>query len=219
MNCFKKYLNFIIITLLLFNCCNGSSVPENPELSIKESYTYFINALDKSNGELASNYVTEDIFDFYKKCGTLALNSSSEELENKSLLEVITTLSLRLLGKKDELEKMSGKDIFIWAIEKGMIKKESINKIKLDTLNELKDKKAYMNVLNMGKKVPNLFFQFELISNKWKFNYYPIMQLAEGALDNIRKNAGKTKIELGIYLLEKTYGKEIPPSILVGPLK
>jgi hypothetical protein len=70
-----------------------------------------------------------------------------------------------------------------------------------------------------GKVAADALFTFRNEEGRWKLDMTEITRLGGEQLDEVRKSAGKTKVEMAVFLLERTYGEPIPPSILDGPLQ
>jgi hypothetical protein len=74
-------------------------------------------------------------------------------------------------------------------------------------------------LLKNGAPVNGAVFMFQKEDGAWKFDMFKLISAPETGLDKVRRQAGKRKVELTIYIMEKTYNKKIPIEILNGPLK
>ena len=113
---------------------------------------------------------------------------------------------------------MDGTAVFSWGVEEGLVKKQTLESIELDKV-QVEGNKAFSTLLNKGQPVTDLVFDFELNDGVWKLDFERILRSSDRALSGLRKKTGKTKIELALYLIERTYKKGVPPQILNGPLK
>jgi len=103
-------------------------------------------------------------------------------------------------------------------VKNGLIKKQVLDAIELDNV-QVEGKKAFATLRNQGKPVNDLVFEFELHEGTWKLDLKKVLNQAEHAWAELRQKANKSKIELSIFLLERTYKQDIPSQILNGPLK
>lgn len=113
---------------------------------------------------------------------------------------------------------MSGRDIFEWGVSKGLVNKKTLSDISLHEVQH-DGPVAYATVTNRGLVATDAAFTFRQEEGQWKIDIMGILHNAGSQLDAIRKQAGKSKVEMAIFLLERTYQKPISPSILNGPLK
>ena len=113
---------------------------------------------------------------------------------------------------------MSGRDVMSWGVREGIVKEETVARITLDKI-QIDGDLAFATTMKNGQPSPNNVFRFVKEERRWRFDLYHIFQMTEPALEKLRTQAGKSKIELAVFLLERTYGKTIPFEILDGPIQ
>ncbi len=193
-----------------------TSAPAAPP--VQQSFTTLKVALRDGDGTAAASRVTPQTLEMYEHCRKLALDSRGTDFESLSHLEVLLTFQLRWLLPKAKLESMDGADVFAWGVEEGLVKKDTLAAIELDKVQH-EGGKAMASLRNQGQPVTGLVFDFELHDGVWKLDFKRILQSSDRVFAALRERAGKTKIELAVYLIEQTYKSEVPPQILNGPLK
>ncbi len=154
----------------------------------------------------------------YETFRKLALDSSGTDLAELNQLTVLIIFQLRYILEKSRLEKISGRELFEWGVASGLIDKNSVNAFAIHKVQYEGDT-AYATVSRQGKFVTDVMFTFRKEDGEWKLDLMELARVGGDQLDKIRKEAGKTKVEMAVFLLEKQYGEEIPPRILDGPLK
>lgn len=185
---------------------------------IREAYTRFVQALQSRNGPGAADLVSKRTINLYARCRSVALDSSGIDLEELSQFEVLLVMQLRYLLTRRELKSMSGRDVFCWGVGEGMVKLDTVEGIALDKVQVDSDV-AFATLRKAGQPVGSAAFRFVNENAGWKFDLYYIGQAMEPVFQKLRSEASKSKIELAIFLLERTYAQEIPFDILNGPLR
>ena len=146
------------------------------------------------------------------------LYSENVDFEQVSQVKVLLIFQLRYLLSKKELKTLgTGKNVFEWAVDSGLIKKDIVNSFTLNKI-QLEGDQAMATLLKNGSPVSDAVFMFQKEDGAWKFDMFKLISVPETGLDKVRQQAGKRKAELAIYIMEKTYNKKIPIEILNGTL-
>lgn len=186
--------------------------------SVRNSFTKLKSALKSGSGEIAAGLVTNETIEIYEQGRKLALSSDGVDFESVLQTKVILIMQLRYLASEAELKKMTGRDVFVWGIAKGLVKMDTLSALELDHVR-VEGNEAFATTKKNGQSVPNLMFRFKNQNNRWRLDMLAMMHSLEPAFKEIRTKAGRTKIELAVYLLERTYNSSVPSAILNGPLK
>lgn len=113
---------------------------------------------------------------------------------------------------------MDGQDVFEWGVQEGLVKKDVLEAFEINNVQYESDV-ATATLLKNGRPVNDLVFTFHKEGDGWKLDLANLLPAEDPALDQLRQQTGRKKLELAIFLLERTYGETIPPNILNGPLK
>lgn len=186
--------------------------------AVKQNFMQLKHALESGSGALSSELVTAETLTMYEKCRAYALDSSTADFEELLQIEVLLIFQIRYLFEKSRLEIMNGQDIFIWGVENGLIRKDTLNQLEINTV-QIEGRKAFATLLKNNQPVNDTMFIFYLQAGKWKLDFANILSQTETFFENLRNETQRTKIEIAVYLLEKTYEAKIPASILNGPLQ
>ncbi len=213
-----RYILIAIFVLLMFDCGNTQSTVSETTSTVQESFAILKGALRDGDGNVAASRVTPATLDLYERCRKLSLDSADTDFETLPQLEVLLIFQLRWLLDKETLKSMNGAAVFSWGVKYGLVRKQTLESIELDNV-QVEGNKAISTLFNRGQPVTDLVFDFELHNGIWKLDFERILRTPDQAFAELRKKAGKTKIELAVYLIERTYKKKVPPQILNGPLK
>lgn len=209
----------ITLTMVLWLTLFTASASVADKDQVRSNYQDFKAALNSGNGQRACRYVTQNVFDFYDEARESALYDQPNEIEKETPIEVLAIFQLRYLSSKKELKGMSdGKYIFAWGVDNGLVNKEVINTFSLDKI-QIEGNTAVASILKNDVPVAGIEFNFVNKDDIWKFDLLKLFSTPNAALENARKKAKKSKIELAMYIMAETYGEPIPPAILNGPLK
>jgi hypothetical protein len=185
---------------------------------VRESYSQFAQALQERDAPAASRLVTKNTIDTYERCRVLALDSSKVDFEQLTQFEVLLAFQLRYLLSREKLASMNGQQVFCWGVAEGLVKQDTVKGISLNNV-QVDGNVALATLRKNGQPAPGQVFRFVNEEGKWKLDLMHIIPGFEKAFKEVRDKAKKSKIELAVYLLERTYNQEIPYAILDGPLK
>jgi hypothetical protein len=185
---------------------------------VRRDFAALQQALLDQDAPAASRLVTASTLEFYEVVRRLALDSSSVDLEDVDQLMVLFIFQTRYLLSRVELEGMTGSQLFEWGVSSGQVDKAMLATFGIYRVQQEGDV-AYCTVTQHGQVTPDGLFIFRKEGEHWRLDLQKIMRMANEALDSIRLQAGKTKIEFAVFMLERTHDQKIPPAILDGPLR
>jgi len=187
--------------------------------TVEDDYAALTKALREGDGKGASSLVTASTLEKYDSCRKLALDSAGVDFADLDPFTVFFIYQLRYLLEAAKLREMSGKDLFEWGVDSGLVNKDSLAAIGLNKV-QYDGPVAYATLTQGGRAVQDGVFTFRKESGRWKLDMIEVLRMANAQLEKIRKDAGKSKVDFAIFMLERTYGAgNIPEAILNGPLK
>jgi hypothetical protein len=219
----KIAAGLVVVLGVLFaqpNLLGADQPPENarPRQTVKEEYGKLKAAMLNAQGSEAAGYVTDETIGLYEHSRKIALDSRDIDFDSISTFEVLLVFQLRFMLDKNSLQKMDGRSIFAWGVKNGLIKKDVLKSFEVNKV-VYEGKLATATILKHGKPVDDAIFHLSFEEGVWKFDMLPMAEEVDRALDALRKQADKSKIETALILLERTHKTKIPPAILNGPLK
>lgn len=186
------------------------------EAEVRASYGEFISALFSGDVQKASYYVCDNLFDYYEEARRLALYGDTDTIEQESQVKILVVFQLRYLLSRQDLKNMtSGRDVYEWGVASGLVKKDVMKQFALNKI-QINGDRAFASILKNGTPVKEFGFNFKNENGVWKIDMVKLLDQSTMALDKFRQNTGKSKVELALYLLERTYGKQVPSDILEG---
>jgi hypothetical protein len=196
---------------------NGSS-SATAKPTVRQDYAKFKAALERGDGKTAATLVSEDTIALYDKCRSLAVSATESTLRPLDQMSVVLVLQLRYLLPKHELQAMTGADLFAWGVEKGLLKKNTVEGVDITSV-EFKNDRAAASLTKAGKPLDGSRFDFVQEDNHWKLDMLPIIDAGNVALEEARSESGGSRVDLAMEVLQQTYNKPMPREILQGPLR
>jgi len=206
---------------------NSSQTPSAEEKEIRDCFARYKAAILNQQGETAADCVDEKTIDYYRWAEFKVMMQDRKDMDKIPLLERILVLSLRHNVSYLELFKLTqqgnrigsiGRTYFVYAVDNGLVGKESVEKVELTTVNvdSVDGKKAKTTVSSDGKKAP-FGFDFVLEDGKWKMDLTSFFPIGEGALKAAIQQTGMSETQFILVMLEKSSGKKPNDSIWDPP--
>lgn len=212
------YFAFVLKTAFIFaqeNSGNSGGI-----VSVKNTFEQYILALKGKDGPKASDLVTQSTLDYYAYLVGLALKSNYEKTKQLSLIDKMAVLQFRASLSKKQLQKFGGKEIFIYAVQKGWVATDlSYDKIEgIKILGNM----ATADVTVDGTKVP-FSMRFEKGEDgSWKFDLVSLIEntktMLETAFGEMAREEKTTIDDLLVKTIEETTNKNLSLKIWEGPL-
>ena len=178
-------------------------------------YKNYLESVKIKDGAVASNCVSKEVVDLYNRCYKYALNSKDLDFESLSQMEVVLIFTIRYFATEQELLAVS--DPFAWGVKKGLVKLNGADQLTIDNVT-FSGNKAIATLLKNRVPITDAVFYFSQENGTWKWNMLNLMEATEPIFENLRTKARKSKVELAIYLIERTYSSKVSPQILNGPI-
>ncbi|MDR3226987.1 MAG: hypothetical protein LBT56_04880 [Prevotellaceae bacterium] len=199
----------ISIVVLFFAGCENNDVE-----SIKECFEIYKNSLLNISGNEAIKVVDENTIKYYSTMLEYAQTIKYNELQKLSLMNKILVLTLRHILTLDELNKMNGEKLFIWAIDYGMISMQDTENLLLkDIVIDKNDRNQAKGLLVASKYNIGYKIKFVKEQGSWKIDLTSMFNFAEKLFQTTRKQLDMTE-EQFIHATLEEYGKEIDYNIL-----
>jgi len=182
--------------------------------AVQESYQKYKAAILESNGENALKSIDQISIDHYGDILDWALNGSKSKLEELDPVDLFMVLSVRKRIDKNELKKMSGKDLLIYTIENEWTNKGTVLKTELGEIQKRGENtaRAPMSV-NMANT--NTFVEFTRVDKdaEWKMNLVSLSQNVNEQLIRMAGDRDKTESELVIDMIKQITQSEVDEDI------
>jgi hypothetical protein len=206
----------ILVLSVLLLCCGPSNSEVRPEeKAIRDSFQTYIKGLIDKDGETVWTVIDAQSVEFYedmlKKAATLSY--AQMEAADLDLTRMFFILRMRNDFKK-YLKKMSPKQVFVAAVEKGYIgSKESLQSISIDTI-EIRDDAAFGYLPSAPKETA---LQFAKEDGKWKVSLFKMMQYSHVMVNYLFEKSGKTEKEFLMDLLSGVSMGKVTQDVFDAP--
>ncbi|MEL6355630.1 MAG: hypothetical protein AAFQ37_01735, partial [Bacteroidota bacterium] len=163
-----------------------SSVVPYDSVLIEQTFNDYKNAILNDEGEEAANYVDSRTMAYYVDILEKTRTADSIAVESLGIMDKMMVFFVRHRTEEDLLKKFDGRQLFVHAVEEGMVGKESvvnndIGKITID------GDFAKAQVLSQGRRMP-MWYHFHKEDGQWKLDLTSLFPAAEYSFHQSLKN-------------------------------
>lgn len=198
----------VALSLFLFTAATGQ---DKEAAAVRQVFDNYKAAILNDEGENALQYIDSRTEKYYAGILDAVKNGDSATLSSLSLIDRITIFSIRHRASRQEIIGMTGNELFVYAIRKGMVGKGGVarNSIGDVTIN---GDFATGQVVVSGTQTP-LAFHFYKEEGKWKMDLTSIFPITNQAFKKMVEESGEPENEYLFGLLEMLTGKKPGPEI------
>lgn len=209
----KKHILFLLF-LPLFGT---SLLAQNSEDTlIRAVFDKYRSDLLNDRGTEAVKEVDSKTIRYYSDILELTISADSSKVETLSIMDKMSVLIMRLKISKEELLTFSGKDLFIYSVDHGMVGKSGIAK---NSIGQITVNDNFASApLGMKGAPTEVRFEFYKENGSWKINLTSIFPLAELVFEKLIKDSGKSENEFLIPIIEAATNKRVSREVW-QPLK
>ena len=222
------------LAILLAACDDGPPAPNGPpaqqqptaperapslaaeEQAVRDCYIAYKTAILDGDGQAAARHVSASTIAYYKKMLDLVFSASVAETQVLPLLDRMTVVLVRAQVDPELLRVMTGKGLFIHAIQAGMISKNSVIQNEIGKVTVFKNH-ATGEHITAGKLTPHRW-QFSKEDGTWRLELMANMAAMTLGFKQAIKQMGKAENEFILDLVELLTGSK-PTAKLWEPLK
>ena len=207
--------SWLVAACLAFTLCScGDRRPVQPPAAaaddVQAAWDEFKSASLSNHGSIAANRVTKATHDYYAEIRDLALTASRDQIQQMSIARQITVLGMRVRIEPERLREMSGRDLFVHAVDNGWIGKNSASDEGITGIVVTGDS-AKAEATKAGDPV-GLSMHFVKEDGEWRLDMMQLMKLANGAFDAMQKQSGLSEEEFITRTIEMVTSKRLTPS-------
>lgn len=196
---------------LLWSAAPAVDAASSDEADIRKTFSQYREALLKKDGHAAAATVDADTLAYYAKMRELALSADAATTRKQSMIDRIMILRLRHEIGFERVNKMSGRDLFVYAVDQGWVSPSSVEKASLGTV-KISGNEGHGELV-MGEKPAPFNFLFKKTEQGWRFSLLPMLALGEPAMQQMAKQAGQEENAFVFTILEKISGKRVPETV------
>lgn len=195
---------FAFITFLSF----GQTADEKAVLASFDAYKEAILA---SDGKEAVTHVDQNTLAYYSEMLELSISADSSTVDGLGLMDKLMVMTVRHRVPAEEVREMSGRAFFIYAVDEGMVGKNSVMNLEIGEVN-IDGNSANGAVVSNGQPAP-FGFDFHKENDSWKIDLTSIFGISETAITQMITQQGMTDTEWIFMALEMMTQKKPQPSI------
>lgn len=210
------------VCALTFNGSSADAAPSRSQreaadrASIQKVFAQYREALTANEGSKAADLVSARTIVFYDEIVSHALKMPREKMGRLDFVAKFTVLRVRHEFDKAEIEKMTGRQLFILGVDRGWISKSSVASI--GQLTEIKvDQHQAAASIAQAPGIPAFHFVNE--SGQWKLDLILSFQLANDAMGAEIAKTGMTEEEFIVRALNMLSSKKFDDRVFSGPLE
>jgi hypothetical protein len=184
---------------------------ENQEKTIQKVFENYKSAILNDKGIEALNFVDSRTIAYYDDIINKIKTADSITIESYTILDKLMILAIRNSASQEEIMNMNGKSLFVYAIDNGMVGKNSVQNNSIGRV-QIDDAFATGQFLVNGQETP-INFHFYLENNNWLIDLTSIFPISSGAFKKMIASSGKSENETLLMILELMTGEKPTNSI------
>jgi hypothetical protein len=196
----------------------AASVQAAPSASeqVQSAFQAYREALLRNDGPAAWDLMDAGTEKYYAEALSDAMSLPQPDLARLDFIAKFMVLRLRLEFRKPELQRLSARDVFVHAVEKGWISRSSVERITGFDRIEIEGHLA-SGYLAASGSTPVFHFIHE--GGRWKLSLWKIMELGNAGIAQLLKEQNVSEDELMLHMLRSVSKYEVDPRIYEGPLE
>lgn len=192
------------MAMLLWGNSYGQDISEVS--AVRSAYDEFKESTLSSKGAISAGRVTKATLEYYDEIRRAALTTTRENLQRMSLDKQILVLRMRMSLSHSDLKKMSGKDLFAYAVDQGWIankraREEDITDIKVT------GNRAQAHGTISGQTT-NQLVHFIKEDGAWKYDMIQVLNGIGPLFDDLHRQSGLGKEMFVSRIIENVTGRK-----------
>jgi len=183
----------------------------NETKAIHSSFESYRAAVLTDNGDAAIKYIDSKTIQYYNDLLVTIKKSDSSSIVTLPFLDLFMALAIRHTAGPNELHSFDGKSLLIYAIENGLVGKNSIESNELGDL-EISGEMAKCAFISNGQ-VTGSFLNFYRENEVWKMDLTSLFDYTNDIFDKIISSGKRTNVEFAIHLIETLTNSKVKPEV------
>ena len=189
----------ILLSLTLF-------AQKNEVKAVKTSFENYKEAILNDRGKEAVQFVDSRTMKYYGDLLEHVKLADSTAVEGLSLIDKLMVFTIRHRATKDDILSFDGKGLLVYAIESGMVGKNSVANSSIGDVT-IDGSFAKGQYVSNGQKAP-FSFHFYKEEENWKVDLTSVFPASTMALKKFVEDSGQPENEFIFSLLEMITGKK-----------
>ena len=193
------------ITLLFFTIVAAFNVNARQDTAlIKACFTGYKDAILSDRGKEAVAFVDSRTVKYYADILQKTKTLDSTGVDKLPIMDKLTILMLRHLATKQEIMQLDGRSFLVYAIERGMVGKTSVQQISIGAI-KITDDMATGQVM-VGETLTPLTYKFYKEEGAWKMDITCVLPEGNAALKKVIQDSGQPENEFLQMVIENVTG-------------
>ena len=181
--------------------------------AVRKVFDEYKTALLEGNGSAAADVVSTATIKYYGEMLEHVLHTPREKLGELDFLSKFIVLRVRHEFTKSEIEKLTGRELFVIGVNKGWIAKATVAEIELIEIKV--GEKDASGFIAVAPEIP--VFHFRKESGVWKLNLLASFELGNRAIKEQISGSGMTEEQFILRTIEMVSPRKVDERILDGP--
>jgi len=196
-------IHLSIIALLLVTSCFGQEEEEN---LVRTSFQNYKSAILNDRGEEAVEFVDRRTISYYSEILEKTIHSDSASVDAMNIMDKLMILIIRVKTTKEDLLDFNGRELLVYAINEGMVGKNSVMNNDIGTV-EIEGDYAKGQLMSNGEATP-VYFIFNRENDNWKVDLTSIFELSSKAFQQMQQQSGMNENEYLLAIITILNGEE-----------
>ena len=196
-----------LILVLFFTLLAVLHVNEQHDSTlIKACFNGYKNAILADQGKTAVTFVDSRTVKYYTDILQKTKTLDSAGIDKLTIMDKLTILMLRHRATKSEIKQLDGRSLLVYAIERGMVGKNSVQQLSIGEVLIRGD--AAEGQVMVGAAPTSLAYNFYKEDGAWKMDITSVLPEGHKARKKVVKDSEQPENEFLIMLLENATGRE-----------
>lgn len=204
-----------ILICIIFLASNCLFAQTSEQEDVKACFQEYKSAILEDRGADAAEVVSKSTIEYYETMLGIALNADSAVVDGLGITDKVTVFTIRHKIPKSDVSDLDGKGFFIYAINTGMVGKNTVINIGIGTVN-VDNNFATGQLVTSGQESP-MYFQFEK-ENGWKLDITSLFTASNTVLSQMVANSGMNQNDFLFQIMQSLTGR-YPDESIWQPMK
>jgi hypothetical protein len=202
----------VTVTVLLLASCGGDG---GEEAAIRQVFQRYRSAILARDGSIAANLVTQNTLEYYENIRAVAAEAGTETIAQRSMFDRLFIALLRVEVGPRELREMTGQELFVLAVDRGLIGEEDVRASEIGEVT-IEGDVAMGEAISDGR-ASGLSWRFAREGNGWRLDLTSVFPVANLAIKQVAQREGLSEDALIFQVVESVTGQRVSDEIWEEP--
>lgn len=192
---------------------------EDPKIDVEKAkkeiinvFNTYKNALQKNDSNTAILQLDKSSFTYYEDILNTSLRADEAQINQLEVLDRLMVLTIKHKLSKDQLLKMNGKDLLVYALENDIINNNRVETMGIGEI-DVRGEIAYGQFLQNNNNIA-LYLGFSYDQSQWRLDVTSLAEPTGFAIRKLVEMQNKDENEVIIMMIESsTPGRKVSKDI------